>query len=308
MRRKTNEEFVAEVFALVGNEYTLLEEYALSSVPMGIKHNKCGHSYKARPNAFLKGGRCPNCYGNKAKQKTTEQFKKEVYELVGDDYTILGEYINRSTKIGIRHNSCGREYEVEPGNFLFRSRCIVCYHNTLRLTAQEAASKVRSALGDGYRIVSEYVSLQHKTSLKHLDCGNVFKVRLTDVIQKKSSCPHCSQSSGEAYVASYLKAKGIPYEYHKKFDDLRDKAQLSYDFYLPDYNMFIEYQGTQHFFAKTFGGISKEKAEQNLILQQYHDKLKKEYAEANGYLLLTPTYKLDTYEMVIEYLDEKLHC
>ena len=32
-------------------------------------------------------------------------FKKEVYDLVGDEYTVIGEYINSDSLIDIRHNS-----------------------------------------------------------------------------------------------------------------------------------------------------------------------------------------------------------
>ena len=34
-----------------------------------------------------------------AKRKTTEEFKKEVYTLVGNEYSVLGNYINNKTKI-----------------------------------------------------------------------------------------------------------------------------------------------------------------------------------------------------------------
>lgn len=60
-------------------------------------------------------------------KKTTEDFKKDVYELVGDEYSVLGEYINRKIKIQMRHNICGNKYEVAPSGFIFQgSRCPKC--------------------------------------------------------------------------------------------------------------------------------------------------------------------------------------
>lgn len=308
MRRKTNEEFVREVDELVGSEYTILEEYTLSSKPTKMRHNVCGHEYSPRPNSFLKGGRCPNCNGNDAKNKTTEQFKKEVFDLVGDEYTVLGEYKNRVIDIEIRHNKCGREYLVRPHNFLSRSRCIECYHDTLRLSQDEATSKLHSSLDSTYKIVSEYESLQRKTKVKHEVCGNTYEVRLSDVIQKKSSCPYCKQSVGEQQVATYLRSNGIEFTINKKFDDLKDQFQLSYDFHLPKHNTLIEFQGEQHFIPKTFGGITKKEAKEKLELQKYHDKLKREYANNNGFILLEPSYKLNTFEKVVKFLDTHLHC
>lgn len=60
------------------------------------------------------------------KKKTTEIFKKEVFELVGDEYDVLGEYINALAHILIRHNKCGNEYPVAPAKFLYGNRCPIC--------------------------------------------------------------------------------------------------------------------------------------------------------------------------------------
>ena len=67
--------------------------------------------------------------------------------------------------------------------------------------------------------------------------------------------------------------------------------------------MLIEYQGIQHYESVNIKGIGKYT---NLQKQQYHDKLKREYATNNGYILLEPTYKLDTQEKVNKFLDKYL--
>jgi hypothetical protein len=60
-KRKTHEEFVTEVLALTGDEYTVIGTYELSSIKLDMKHNICGNVYPVRPNEFLKGSRCPKC-------------------------------------------------------------------------------------------------------------------------------------------------------------------------------------------------------------------------------------------------------
>ena len=73
----------------------------------------------------------------------------------------------------------------------------------------------------------------------------------------------------------------------KTFDGLvgfKDSL-LSYDFYLPDYNKLIEYQGKQHEYAVDwFGG------EKQLEKQKAYDALKREYAKINGYDLIEIWY------------------
>lgn len=40
----------------------------------------------------------------------TEIFKKRVQDVVGDEYSVLGEYVDYNhTKIKMRHNICGCE-------------------------------------------------------------------------------------------------------------------------------------------------------------------------------------------------------
>lgn len=305
MRRKTNEEFLEEVYHLVKEEYTVLTEYELSSKKLLMRHNVCGKEYQVRPNLFLKGGRCPYCHGNNAKHKTTEQYKKEVYDLVGDEYSVLEDYINRATPILMKHNKCGREYKVSPGNFLYRSRCIECYYDSIRLTIDEITDSIKEHLGVSYSLVSEYTGASNKVELLHKDCNKKFKVRYTDIIQRHSGCPYCKKSRGEEYIESYLIEKGIKYVEQKKFDELTNIFQLSYDFYLPEYNILIEYQGKQHFEPITFGGITLELAEERFKKQKHNDKLKKEFAIDKGYILWEPNYKIDTYPKLKKYMDNQ---
>ena len=88
--RKTNKQFLQEVYQLVGNEYTFLEAYVTNNTLIKVKHNKCGHIYKVRPSNFLSGKRCPKCAG--CIKKTTKQFKQEIYDLYKGEYEVLGEY------------------------------------------------------------------------------------------------------------------------------------------------------------------------------------------------------------------------
>lgn len=43
-------------------------------------------------------------------KRNTESFKEEVYELVGDEYLVLGEYKNSHSKLLMKHDKCGCEW------------------------------------------------------------------------------------------------------------------------------------------------------------------------------------------------------
>lgn len=102
----------------------------------------------------------------------------------------------------------------------------------------------------------------------------------------KEQCPHCRKSKGESKISSYLLSHNIKFESQKKYPDLLgEKQQLSYDFYLPDFNLLIEYQGEQHEKPKeVFGG------EVAFSVQQEHDLKKREYAKSNNIQLLEIWY------------------
>jgi len=70
----------------------------------------------------------------KNKRKTQEEFEKEVYDLVGQEYTVIGEYVTGKTDIIMRHNICNREYPVKPRNFLYnKNRCPLCNHDKRKI-------------------------------------------------------------------------------------------------------------------------------------------------------------------------------
>ena len=81
-KRKTNTQLKQEVYNLVGNEYTFLDNYQGAKIKVRVKHNKCKHIYMVTPSNFIGGQRCPYCAINSKKSDT--QFKQEVYNLVGN--------------------------------------------------------------------------------------------------------------------------------------------------------------------------------------------------------------------------------
>ena len=104
-------------------------------------------------------------------------------------------------------------------------------------------------------------------------------------ISNYKGCPICNASAGERKNQYYLNKQNIQYEHPKKFSGLVGIGGnlLSYDFYLPKFNLLIEYQGEQHERPWIDGRVSDEEAYILFEKQKEHDKRKKEYANKNGY-------------------------
>ena len=64
---------------------------------------------------------------------------------------------------------------------------------------------------------------------------------------KGVGCPKCKSSKGEQTIIKYLTNNQINFVHNHKFDNCKHKRKLPFDFYLPDHNLCIEYDGEQHF-------------------------------------------------------------
>ncbi len=121
---KTQEDFIKEVNKLWNGQYVVLGEYENSQMKIEMKH-QCGFTYKVTPANFLKGRQCPKCV-KRVKTKDTEYYKKELREMVDNEYTLLSEYKASRVKVKLKHNVCGFEYLTTPNDFQQGKRCPKC--------------------------------------------------------------------------------------------------------------------------------------------------------------------------------------
>lgn len=93
-------------------------------------------------------------------------------------------------------------------------------------------------------------------------------------------------SEGEEMTKMFLNKYHFEYETQKRFDGLVgvNGGELSYDFYLPELNILIECQGSQHFAISTYVG------EEGFFKQREHDHRKWEYAKNHNITLIELPY------------------
>ena len=196
---KTNDQFQQEIKDLVGNEYTVLDKYTKGTVKIRMRHNKCGYVWKIKPDNFLSGTRCPQCSlikRSKAETTTDEEFKQRVKQLVGDEYTVIGTYINRTTKIKMRHNKCNYTWDALPGNFLRGTRCPKCSlikrSKAETITDEEFKQRIKNLVGDEYTVLDKYINAKTYVTMRHNKCGHIYKVMPYNFLTG-SRCPLCAK-------------------------------------------------------------------------------------------------------------------
>jgi hypothetical protein len=292
---KTHEQFMEEIADIIKDEFTILGKYINYATKIKVKHNICGHIQETVPQS-IKQKRCPKC--SKNLRRTTEQYKKDVFKLVGKEFTVIGEYKNIKTKVKMKHTKCNKIFEVTPTDFLHSgNRCSHCFKNKQK-THEEFLEQVKDLLGEEYTVLGKYVKALQKVKMKHNKCGHVWNTQPASFLFS-NRCPKCNISKGETAIANWLKNKNIKNKMQYKIKDCKNKLPLPFDFAIFDKNnslALIEYQGEQHYRAYNVWG-----GQERLEYIQTNDKIKKEFCEKNNIkLIVIPYWDLKNIDEILE--------
>lgn len=219
-------------------------------------------------------------------------YKLECIEIINEDIKNIKDRVKcRCTK----HN---KTYETLVESVIDGRGCDECTAIKRRnfLTFSEAQEKLKKNKLD-VKLIS-YKQCSEPIIVRCTNCGELWETN----IQEPSRCPNCDNKYiGESLVYQYLKRHDISFIPQYKFRDCVDINQLVFDFYLPELNTCIEYNGKQHYMPiKRFGG------EERFAIQIKHDKIKREYCKKNDIKLIEIKYTIKTYEKIEEYLNNAI--
>jgi formylmethanofuran dehydrogenase subunit E len=175
-------------------------------------------------------------------------------EIHGDkyDYPEIEKFLKNShSKINIYCKKCGTLFNQTVSHHIWsKSGCRVCYGNSPN-TVDKILKKSKDVHGDGRylypNINDEKISAFSKITILCNNCDNVFKQTVASHLNKKNGCNRCSKSKTETLIENYLISNKIEFIPQYKFDKCIYKKKLPFDFFLPKYNLCIEYDGEQHF-------------------------------------------------------------
>lgn len=218
----------------------------------------------------------------------------EIYGVNKFNFDNVPSYFNSTEVLEI---ICKKHGSFKRKAYLFLSGkhyCPKCQKEKRRLTTEEFIKRANAKHNNRY----DYSKVDYKGGLTNVDiiCNRhgIFS-QLPENHIAGSGCPYCSESRGEKEIDKFLIKTDIKYSRQKRFTDCIGFSgkKLPFDFYLPDYNLCIEYDGVQHFKpVNKFGGEEKFK------ILQLNDKIKDEYCKKNGIKLLRISYKISGYEKI----------
>lgn len=218
---------------------------------------------------------------------TQDQFIKRIEVLFQDqfDYSLL-TYKDAHTNVDLICKKCKKIESKAPSVWYRGFGCLNCQDksdNPKKITKEQFIERSKLIHGEKYdysKIVFEdmYLEVEIICSIH-----GIFKQKPSIHLYAKSNCPECNISKGEEQIAIWLNQNNIKYNFQHQI-----KIENSYhyfDFYLPDNNLIIEFNGRQHYEPiKFFGG---QEGFINLIKR---DEIKKEYCILNKIDLLIVSY------------------
>jgi len=298
---KSNPKLTTEQYKIqlkkINPNIIVVGEYTGNGNKIACKCKICGYEWYPFASTIKSGHGCPNCKALKDRL-SKEEFKNRVREN-NPNFEILGEYQNQETKIKVKCLRCNTELLVSPqGLMKGKDVCKSCYRKSLLISNEEY--KIRLKENNPYVVyVEEYKGMDEKIDVKCLICGNVWKCTPARVLNG-TGCPLCCLSKGEKEIAKILTKHNIIYVQQKKYKGLIGLryGNLSYDFYLPTYNLLIEYQGKQHEMP-----IDYFDGEVGFKTRQEHDRRKKQYAKEHNIQLLEIWYNEDIEQKLKETLN-----
>ena len=200
-----------------------------------------------------------------------------------------------------RHNACGFIWKIRQNDIMNGHGCPRC-NGGLEWNNKRLQDELTKRYGGDYTVLGTVIDAITKVDIRHNVCGNVWNVKPVSITLEQQ-CPYCrARSHGEQWIDGWLKDQGVTFNSQQVFDDCRDERCLPFDFYLPSYNLVIEYDGEQHYHpVKMFGG--KESYEYT----HRHDLIKNKYCEDNGINLLRIPYTVKGTEAIGKVIQEKLN-
>lgn len=209
--------------------------------------------------------------------------------------TVLQEYPKRNNSGGVQwvcQCECGNQIIVNSDN-LRRNHTKSCGCQK-KISAQKRFIDLTGQKFGKLTVIGKSPRIDpHRDTywLCDCDCGRKGYEVLGNALKRgiTISCGCGSQSQGELEIINLLQENNIKFEEQKTFETCRfpkTNRKGKFDFYLPDYNILIEFDGTQHFYNNEYSLMSKEE----FINQLERDKFKNEWCKNNNIPLVRIPY------------------
>ena len=289
LKKSNTQKFIEKAKKIYNDKYEYSKvNYINNHTKVCIICPEHGEFWKT-PNTHLNGQGCAKCNGRY--NYSTQDFIKESKQIHGDryDYSKVN-YTNNSTKVCIICPEHGEFWQL-AGSHLQGHGCPKC--------GLKSRINKRTLSNENFILKSNKIHHNKYDYSKSDYKGNKFEVIITcpkhgefkqiaNYHLQGCGCPKCALENNiyeDKLYSMLIEALNTDIIRQKNFKWLKYKNFLSLDFYIPIFNVAIEYQGEQHFKPiEHFGG------EEKFITNKLRDKIKIDKCKEHNVKLLHFTF------------------
>ena len=225
---------------------------------------------------------------------------KSYTDLVGKYSYLIGEKINKWTILEITRQGkqahatcqceCGTVKSVRVLNILYgySKDCGCGRKSMLRETRTKNLVGQKFGKLTAIELLEESNDFNRRLYRCKCDCGNEVVIPSSSLTTGHTNSCGCLVSYWNMYIEQFLKKNNI--ENQPEYPVVIDGVRYKYDFYLPKYNLMIEYDGRIHYEPARYHGKGSEQDLIDLKKRQKRDRIKTKYCEDNNINLLRIPY------------------
>lgn len=287
----TLEQYLSKVFLRYGHRYDYSKSIYINALtPMEVICKIHG-SFWTKPRDHLQGRGCQKCGIENRLAKmliTTDVFIKKAKLIHSNRYDYSKtKYISAIKKVIITCKIHG-DFLQTPSSHLKGSGCHKC---AIELTRNKIKLNINDFINQS-NIIHLYQYDYSKTVITHSHVKSIITCKIHGDFEQTPSnhlrgqgCPICKSSKGEKILLGIFVKNNIKYirEYKLPYYN-----RLRYDFYLPDYNLLIEFHGLQHY---VYSKLFHKNARNNFYVRKERDRFKKILAKEYGIKIIYFNYK-----------------
>lgn len=309
-QRSNTADFIKKSRKVHGDTYDYTQvEYHTAKTKVIVRCKLHG-SFEITPDKHLGGGGCPSCakesrknFGRRVRPKsptlTTEEFIRKAKAVHGNRYDYTKTFYRRTNhKITITCQEHG-DFSITPNAHLSSNRgCPECGRleksRKLTKTTDSFIARAQQVHGDVYDYAKTvYCGVQTPVIITCPTHGD-FEQTPSRHLYSRHGCPKCGCyiSRGERLIIKLLTSWNVNFTTQHTFENLvGDHRSLYYDFYVPDANLLIEYDGEHHFRpVNIHGKLTNEQIAQTYERTVRYDHIKTMFAEEHKTDLLRIPY------------------
>ena len=288
-RKLTTQEFIEKAQRIHNNKYDYSKCNYTGTYSKVIIVCPIHGEFEQTPVLHLQGQECPKC-AHRSYKLTTKEWIQKAIEVHGDKYDYSqSSYVDSKTKIKIICPIHGEFWQL-PNNHLRTNGCPKCGKQRVTSNTVDFVQKAIAVHGNKYQYNSViYKNNATKVSINCPIHGNFLQTPNCHL--SGCGCPKCNTSKGEKIISSFLEENSIEYvtQYEIAIDtNINPSGIAKIDFFLPQLNIAIEYNGIQHYKKIPYFELGR-----TLEVQQTRDKYIRKYCLEKGIKLIEIPYHED---------------